>query len=165
MFTLEVSPEPTGNIMQIAKQDAHKRFRQKTLSLCRCACMCVQALTHKQVQILLSCVWAPSFCGARLWDTRWKCDLWTPSSSSLSPLICLPQAEETWEEASWQTAKDWSRLCREEVTCRASVTFKEVFWQLWYDLSLWHTVSSLSHQIGYPLNIGSTKTTIKLQWW
>lgn len=56
LFTLEVSPEPTGNIMQIAKQDAHKRFRQKTLSLCRCACMCVQALTHKQVQILLSCV-------------------------------------------------------------------------------------------------------------
>lgn len=137
--------------------------RRHSHSVCRCACMCAQAFTHKQVQILLSSVWALSFCGAHVWDARWKCDLWTPSSSSLSPLICLPQADETWEEASWQTAQDWSRLCG-EVTRRASVTFKEVFWQLWYDLSLWHMVSSLSFQIGYPVIIESTKTTIKLQW-
>lgn len=164
LFTLEVSPEPTGNNMQTAKQDAHKRFRQKTLSLCVsvythvCAGVYTQAGTDTAF-VCVSAVVLRHSCVRRevkVWplDTQQQLTLSSHLSSS---------GDETWEKASWHAVQDWSRLCGEEVTCWASVTFKEVFWQLWYDLSLWHMVSSLSHQIGYPVIIESTKTTRKLQ--
>lgn len=66
---------------------------------------------------------------------------WKPSSSSLFTLICLHQAEETWEETS----------CKEDVTCQAWATSRKYFdsflWlatiKEWRNyLNLWHTVHS-----------------------
>lgn len=84
---------------------------------------------------LQSCVWhvddmcEPADIGALLFsdapvlDKKWKSDLWTEKRSSLSPLVCQHRDEETWEEASWQTAQTCSgkMTCQAQVTCRGSV--------------------------------------------
>lgn len=96
------------------------------------SCVCTPALKEAHILLSVSIVYdmcehadigALLFSDAPVLDKKWKSDLWTEKRSSLSPLICQHRDEETWEEASWQTAQTCSgkMTCQAQVTCRGSV--------------------------------------------
>lgn len=104
------------------------------MQTCKHLQSCVCTLALKEAHVLLSVSIVDDMCepadiGALLFsdapvlDKKWKSDLWTEKRSSLSPLVCQHRDEETWEEASWQTAQTCSgkMTCQAQVTCRGSV--------------------------------------------